>query len=520
MKKLVIAAAVAGTFAGCANTPVRENVTRTQENTKFDANKLAASGSEKKPIVLASLPYPYFGNKVSAQDDLQDELPVSLKATKKLHFSAKAMTAEEFARLITEETGIPVSLFKDSPSNQIYSNAGKPTTKTVDFSALPSMPVKALLDTASSLLGVDWDYYDGGIHLESTFRKNYQLSVSPFASKAKVTMSNDTQTSQGASGGGAGSPQSGKAQSTFEAVQTLELNRVESITKSLVAIAGDEKRVYVNPSIGTATVSCSKTCHRQVKDFVKTANTLMTAQVKLKVRVITIDEKDTGESGVDWNLVYSNITASGKGYGFALGTPQSIVNSVAGAIATNIFNPPNGTAGKFDGSRAIIKSLSELYQSTKEMPYESLVMSNETATIRAGSQQGYTAGTTVIPTGVSGTPVTAEQLGYASFGQVFHITPTVLPDGRVIIQLSINDTNLNNIESRPGGVDKLNTGETSTSSKFVLRSGSTLAITNFKNTSALAQDRGLFSGQSVGSKSANTKYFQTIVLVTPVIANV
>lgn len=518
MKNFVLAAMVIS-LCSCASTDVKDRVAREMTDTKIVIEKAKATLTSR-PIMLPVLAFPYFGNKSVAEAQFLEELPRVLRSEQKAHFSSKGVTAEEFARLITEETGIPTKIFADSSTNQLITNGGKQTVKTVDISALPAMNFKQLMDTAIPQFGLDWDFYDGSIHIETTFRKTYQVNVTPNTTKSSLKIGKNSAAGQGAGVGNTSI--TGNFSSTLESTFDGEIDPVKDIELTLVQMVGDNKKVFLNKSIGIATINCSKDCHRQVKSFLDSANYLLTQQVFFHVDEITVSSTTVGQSGIDWNLVYQKAANNGKGMLFSLGTPANLVQTIGGAITSNIFSPVNNSVDHFESSKMLIKALSQVSNVVDKKPYSVIAMNNEPATLTSVDQQSYTAASTVVPTGTLGTPVFSQTAGYATYGQLIQITPTILPGGRIIVRFGLDDTKLKNITpgQNQGDVDKLLLGSDKLQTKAVLRVGSTLVLSGFKRMSSTTDARGLFKNQTLGSEAANTDTTETVILITPYISGV
>lgn len=521
MKKTILHTLILAGLAGCASTEVKEKVSADFVNSQKTVSKATAS-LKNRPIVLPELATPYYGNRSVAEAEFAEDLPRSLRSDKKAKFSAKSMTLEEFAKMLTEETGVATKVFADSTSNQISTNSGsKPTQKTIDISGLPAMPVKQLLETAMSQFGVDWDYYDGALHIETNFRKTYAISITPSKTTSSISLGKKSTSSQGASIGN--TSMTGDFSSTLESKFDGDIDPVKDIQDTLAAMAGDPKKVFLNKSVGLATVTCSKDCHRQVKSFLTAANHLMSQQVLFQVDEITVSSTRTGSSGIDWNLVYQKLAKDGNTYTFGLGTPANLVQSaIAGNISSNIFSPVATGNSKFASSKMLIEALSSLSNVTDTKPYSFIAMNNEPATLTAVDQQSYVASSTVVPTGTLGTPVSSQTLGYATFGQLIQLTPTILPGGKIIVRFGLDDTKLKSLVpgEKQGDVDKLLLGGAKFTTKAILRAGSTLVLSGFKRTNSSVDNRGLFKNQSLGSESATTETSETIILITPYISGV
>lgn len=506
-------------LGGCASTEV---TTKIEKDYASAAAKLASAKDSlsNRPIILPESPYPYLGKKSSQLTESTEELPRIIRDKGVVKFKQKALTADEFGRLITEETGVPVKVLVDSKNNQIVNVDGKNTLKKVEVSTLPPMPVRQLLSTVAPQFGLDWDYYDGAIHLESSFRKNYQISFSPSSSRSKLNLGKTSNSQTGAGAGNNG--MSGNFSSAMESTIEGDLKPIDDFKSTLAAIAGSPDNVYINASVGLASVNCSKDCHNAVKKFIDQANFLLTQQVLLRVNEITVSSTAQGQSGVDWNLVYQQAMASGKGYSLIFGSPASVVSNTAGAITTNIVTPAGKLPDHFDGSKLLFKAISQASKVIENKPYDLIAQQNESVTLSNMDQKAYVESTSVVPTGVGGTPVYSQKLGYATYGQLIQITPTILPSGKINIRFGIDDTKIKNLvlASAQGDTDKLTLGGLKFTTKATLRVGSTLILSGFKVTQSNTDNNGLFAGQRVGSSAGTDTVTETIILITPFLTGV
>jgi len=510
----ILCCLASGVMVGCASTEVTEKIERkyTDSAAKIEVMKQSLSN---RPIVLPEQPFPYLGTKSAPVTDSTEELPRVFRGKTAVKFKQKAMTAGEFARLITEETGVPVKLHADSANTQFIKIEGKVTQRTVELSTLPAMELKQLLNIVAPQFGVDWDYYDGALHLESTFRKSYQISFAPTISKQNLHLGKSSNGQSGATGSNAGL--SGNFNSIIDSSVDGEINPVKDVEDTLIAMAGGKENVTVNKSIGLATVNCSKDCHKNVSKFVEQANFLLTQQVLLRVNIITVSSTASGQSGIDWNLIYQNAVASGRGYNFLFGSPQSLVKSGAGIITSSIVTPAGKKPQLFDGSNMLFKAISEASKVVENKPFDLVTQNNESVTLSNLDQQAFTESTQVVPTGVGGTPVYSTKLGYATYGQLIQITPTILPSGKIIVRFGIDDTKVKNFvaAASQGETDKLTLGGLKFATKATLKVGSTWVLSGYKVTQSNADDAGLFARQTFGSSAGKDNSTETIILITP-----
>lgn len=503
--------------SGCASTDVKKAVQIDEKATRSDIATAQAkfSADIPQPILLPTRHTPYFDGESVAVAPSRSSLPAALLSTTPFHLKAGgAIPAPMLARMLSEETGLPVVT---DVTNKVNSDTTKErsATKTVDVSALPPMPIQQFLNVTSAALGLDWDWYDNVLHLDSSHTRTYQISNTPSTSKGSMKLGKTSQSQAGTSGGNNGT--SGSFSSQLEGSIDSEQDPWGDLQDSIKAMANGGS-VVRDKTLGLFLVTCSKACHKQVKDFVDTANHIMTQQVLFHIVELTVETSSKGQSGINWNVLYQQVASK---YSVSFGTPTSVVNNQAGNIAFNILNPTAGAAAKgFDGSSAIFEALSAASNIIESKPFDMLAINNEPTTLTNINQQTFTASTTVVPTGIAGTPVYTQNPGYATYGQMIQINPTILPQQKVMIRFGIDDTKLKSLitATQPGGMDKVLLGGLSYQTKAILNIGSTLILSGFKVKTSSLTEQGVLAKQRVGSEAGVLDSTETIIMITPYLA--
>lgn len=512
--RFTVACLIAALLAGCASTEVKTAVKSEQRavNGSIDGARQQFAADAVQPIILPSLRTPYFDGESVALAPKGGQLPPALQSRSLFHLKTTGMlSASMLARALSEETGLAV--VSDPVVRTSADAKDKVATRLVDVAALPPMPLQQFLNVTSAALGVDWDWYDDALHLQSSLTRSYQISNTASISKGTMRLGKTAQAQAGATGGNSGS--SGSFNSQLEGEISSDADPWAELETSIKGIAANGQ-VVRDRALGLFVVSCSKACHRQVKEFVDTANHIMTQQVLFHIVEMTVETSSKGQSGINWNVLYQQV--AGK-YGVSFSTPSSLVNSAAGAIAFNILNPAGATKG-FNGSQAIFEALSAATHVIEAKPFDILAINNEPTTLSNINQQTFTASTTVVPTGISGTPVYTQNPGYATYGQLIQISPTILPQQKVMVRFGIDDTKLKQliVSNQPGGMDKVLLGGLTYQTKAILNIGSTLILSGFKVKTSTLNEQGLLSEQRMGSEAGALDSTETIIMITPYLA--
>lgn len=510
MKNPILAVgAVVAALSGCASTEVKKEIQAEYTTTVDQLNDATNKLKSQAPIILPTLQVPYLG-RTSVLALSENDLPEALRSKKAKRFNtAFAYDARAFGKLISEETGLPVDV--QNPPTQNGAILG------VDLSMYPAMTLKELLDVVSPQLGLDWLWDEPVLRLSTSFTRVYEFDKSSSSSKGKMLLAKASQSQVGTNGGNSGT--SGNFESELKGEVTNDADQWLDASGTLKAIAG-EKNVIANKSLSLFTVTCSKACHKEVKQFIDQANAIVTRQVHLSVLEVSVATTKTGQSGVKWNVFYEKL---GLGKQFFLNTPQSLVNqATAGGVGLKIIDTlVNGqpNPNNYSGSEAIFQALSASSTIVDTKPYDLMALNNESTTLGNTDQQSYVQATTVVPTGTSGAPVFSQTPGYATFGQFIQVIPTVLSGGRVIIRFGIDDTKLKQITPgvNQGDIDRILLGALNFNNQAIVRSGQTLVLSGFKRRSHKLQEQGLVQGQKIGSEAGDTELTETVIMITPTV---
>ena len=515
MNRKIISLAIAAALGGCASTPVMETVDRAHADA---AAKLAALDVANDPtnasILLPAQDVPYLPQKSVARGSFKAELPMPMRSTKLVHLSTQQpVNAQLFARILAEEFKLPVKVEADAtaqPNPQTDMNAQR-----VDLASMPPMPLRDLVSSVTRLLGTDWDWQDGTLLIQPQFTRTYSIATSPDANSGKVEIGK-----KGSSAAGAASSSSGSFNNEITSTTNHATDAWKDLDTSLKQIAGD-KNVVIGKTFNIVTVTCAKSCHKIVKQFIDNANHLISQQVMFKVQEITVAASNTGESGVDWNLVYRTVLDT-RNYNFALATPASLVSAAAGTI-TNVLTPiGDGPVNGWDTSTFLFKAISTASKFVDVKPYSTVINNNETATLTSIDQQSYTQSFTVVPSTIlGGQPTYVGNPGYATFGQILSVRPTMLPDGNIRVSFALDDTSGKvNKGVGQGNIDSVLSSAINVNTKMTVKPGSTMILAGFKRSTNRTNNQGLFKNQTMGSETGTNDSTETIILITPYIANV
>lgn len=518
MNRTIISLAVFAALSGCASTPVMDAVTKAHGDVTKQVAAINASTDAMmaNSIILPMSTVPYLPQKSVARGSYKAELPLILRSPKLVHLATKSpVSVDQFARLLAEEFSLPVKVEVDAAAAS--TGAGNAdAAQLVDLAALPPMPLREFVTTVTRMLGTDWDWHDGTLLVQPAFTRTYAVSTSPDSNSGKLEIGKKGNASTG-SGGGGGS--TGNFNNEITSTTVFGTDAWKDLESGLKKIAG-EKNVVLGKTFNVVTITCSKACHLIAKQFIDNANHSLNQQVLFKVLEITLATTSTGESGVDWNMVYRTVIDN-RNYRFALGTPSSLVGAAAGAVQNILMPTASGSGNGLDTSSFLVKAISSASKFVDVKPYTTVVNNNETATLTNIEQQSYTESFTVVPaTNLGGQPVYLGNPGTATFGQILHVRPTILPDGSIRVAFALDDTSGKvNKGAGVGVTDSVVSNAFNVNTKMTVQPGATMILSNFKRTTNRTNTQGLFEGQKLGSESGSQDTTETIILITPYLAN-
>lgn len=520
MKRSLISTIVALTLGGCASTPVMDSVTQAHSNALAEVTALQTTNANmaNAPIILATQKVPYLPLKSYARGSYKAELPAPLRSTRMVSIANQGpVTAEDFARLIAEEFKIPV---KAEAIGAVQSGQQE-VRPTVDLGMVPPQPLKEYVTTVTGLLGTDWDWQDETLLIQKSFTRTYSVSTSPESSDGSTKTGKQGTSTAGVSGGGGGGGISGNFNSDAVANTKYDVDAWRDLEIALKQIAG-AGNVVIGRTFNIAQVNCSKACHRKVKQFIDDGNHVLSAQVLFQVMAINVATTRTGESGVNWSLMYRTILDSRR-YRLGLNTPVSLVSMAAGQVS-QVLSPVGEVANGWDGSGLIVEALSAASKVVEKKPYTVLAATNTTAALNNIQQRSYTGSFTVVPSTIlGGSPTYVGNPSFATFGQSLQVRPTVLPNGLIRVSFVMDDTS-GKVEKGPSqtGVpepDRVESNAIAVNQTFNVRPGSTIILSSLKRTTDRSNAQGLLDGQRLGSETGTQEATETILLITPFIAN-
>lgn len=388
--------------------------------------------------------------------------------------------------------------------------------------------LSGLMDILAARYGLFWEPdSNNGITLFKTKTQSFRLAALPGdSSMSSIVGTQSTNSGSGGSGGSAGGA-AGGAQSVSTSSASAEqrsgikfdgLSVWKGIEESLKAMLSIEGKVVVTPATGTVTVDDTPPVLEKVAAFIKDQNSALKRQVLLNVRVLTVELNDSDSYGINWDMVYKNIST---GAGVAL---QSVSGLAAGnsSLAFNIVR----TNGLWDGTKVMLEALSKQGRVSQVTSASIVTINNQPAPLQVGRQRSYLASsTTTIGTAGSGNTTTL-QPGVVSTGFSMSVLPHILDSEKLMLQYSADISALVGIATVTSGQSSIQTPEVDTRNflqRVLMNNGETLVLTGFEQFGANGGKQGIGSPDNVllgGSVSGSQSKNMIVVLIQPVMSSV
>lgn len=447
----------------------------------------------------------------------------------------RAVNIMEFAEVVHRTTGIPVDfhdLFHapahEEPEEAEGSNESSGTADSTGASdrhaqaeegGVTAHPTERtfrinhkgslsdLLSYVANRMDADWTYKGGRIQFLGPQTRTYTLWSLPSDLNTSSTV-----------GGGSGTTFGGAAPSTTSS--TYAYQYWESFEDGIRAVLPETGAKYsINRASGNVTVTGSQAAHLRVSDFVERENARLSRQVAIKVDVVAFSQADSDARSGNLSAIFD---AASAGIGFQIETPTRSIDGASGLTSTVLSNG-RGPLSDFSGSESVLKALAN-YGRVSLMSTSSVVAGNNMPTpVSIVKEKAYLA--SISTTESDDETTTTLDAGIINTGLNMVVTPRVMSSGEVLVQYTMNITDLKGIEefAAPDGSSAIQLPETETRNFMQtvnIASGESLVIAAYEGTSTSRNRSGPLNprlwglGGQADYSAENTKI---LVMMTPVV---
>lgn len=313
-------------------------------------------------------------------------------------------------------------------------------------------------------------------------------------------------------GGGMGGGMGGSGQN----VSSFSISTVWSeISQSLKSILGGRGNYSIAQSAGTVTVTTTPRIMGEIAEYVHDLNNSLSRHVWLKVEVLDVNLTDQNANSFNLSAALSGLAKSGS----ILTTGQPGVFSLAGAspITTTTMTLPNSS------TNAVIHALSSLGKTSVATRSFVTTLNDQAVPVQNVQNIGYLMENLAGIAGIGQSTFTQNIPGSVTVGFTMTLVPHLLDNKEMLLGVSIDDTNLNQMQtltSGGGSIQLPNTSQRSFMQWVKLTSGQTAVIGGYEQTRRVFQQNGTGTPSNFylgGGQNSQIVRDAIVILVTPVV---
>lgn len=373
-----------------------------------------------------------------------------------------------------------------------------------------SGPVVTLLDQIAARAGLYWEYTGGRILFSRVVSRTFAIkSMSP----GVKTTGSISLSSSGASGEGGGGESSGGL--SIEA--NSETNVWANLEPTLLTMVSTTGRLQMDAPGGSVTVTDALDNVNRIERYVRQLNDSLLRQITLEVEVFQVNLNDDYSNGLSWNALAANLTRLNGGTGsvrISTPTPSSAASGGAFTLTTG------STAART--SVAVVSALESFGRVSGV--YSGVVTTVNRTPVPLGSttSQSYLRETT--PAVVSGSNLTGFTTqaglvpGTINTGFTMVVTPTILDSNRVLVQTSLEISNLVSLDKFGTDAQSIqlpNISRFVTMQRSNMMAGETLVLTGYERQSTQVDASDVVRGVLPSSRSGKRQRESLVILITP-----
>lgn len=504
---LMLGAAISMAMTGCATY---RDVTHAQENAQRVVNERTdAARTVQRPSSSFVVDSGFYAARAPIESTgtvRRAPLPAVFQKNADLN-RLTPVTISEVAAHITKVSGYRVVISPDV------------TDTTAGASSLPEImysgSLAGLLDNVTGSLNLSWRWSSDRIEIfryETKMFKINALAGTTDVSTTLDTTSSSTVASSSVGGAGQSGNEGNSGQRTKIASNFDLWTDVTNVIKGILSANGT---LTVAASGGIISVRDTPMVLSQVEAQVREFNRIYGRQVKLNVEVYAVENSASDNYGADFSLKWNQ--AAGK-YGFGY-TNNGTGGTGSGPGLSAVIN-----TGPFGGSSVVLQALNSIGNTSLLTSGSVSSLNGQSVPLNVSTEQAYLQSySTTLTSGNAGNSTTTLTPGVVTGGFSMHFTPHVLEDNNVMLRYSIDLSSVDQIATfeAPDGNSAIQLPTRSVRNfmqNVSVKSGQTLVLTGFQQTSDMKNDSGPFSSKAWflgGKKTADKKTKTIVIVVTP-----
>tara|TARA_B100002019_G_scaffold286603_1_gene297333 strand:+ start:197 stop:1738 length:1542 start_codon:yes stop_codon:yes gene_type:complete len=506
VKKNVLQTTIAGVVAsiglsGCTYQQTREKAETARSNTIKETKTTFASLSQPQEMPTVEVLDSFYIADGSKPIKYADPLPtMNVTMTSK-----SSMTMNQILERARVETGIPMRLVaelgddeeEDVEFDELSQLPIMPLTRDKGFILNHNGSLESFLDKVAAQFDLSWKYENGQVIFFRYLTKTFEIAALPGETSVSANLSGGSGSfgSGEDSGGGNG----GESETTLSS-STSVWTAFES---NIPAMLSEDGKSVISEATGKIIVKDRPHIVNAVERYINRENKDMRKQVMVNVKVLSVSKNSNAGADINWSAISSEL-ASNFDYTFSGG---GNLNLGSGAAVLS----GNATSGDFEGSEAALQVIDDNTDSTLMTNVFLSTNNGQPAPLQVVQKQAYikSAGATTTETS---TTTTIEQ-GTVNTGFSLSILPRILKDDKILLQYSINISELVGLDTVTSGDQTVQTPEINTRDflqKVSVKSGDTLIISGFERVMSSYE-------KSIGGSKDDLNDDSIVIILTPVI---
>lgn len=304
--------------------------------------------------------------------------------------------------------------------------------------------LSSFLDHVTGRLNLSWSYRDGVVIVERFMTESFELAAFTGTQDYKMTLSGSNSGQSGI--GNSSSNGGGTASSSLDVNESGKIAALESLKKSIEAmVLPVNGSVAINEGTGRFTITATKDVMSRVRGVLKHESEAMTRQAQIQFDVYSVTLDDIDERGVDWNVVFKNLSQT---WGATIKSPASLTSGLGGNLGYTILSAatgvtPTNTQARFGDSSAMVNLLSEISDTVQYRPVSIIALNRQWGRKTNLRTKGYLSETTpAVASSVSGGGSPGLKTSSVVTGDKFLVQPAILDNGAILLKFGISLTEL------------------------------------------------------------------------------
>ena len=431
-----------------------------------------------------------------------------------LLFSDGPLELPEIAQRITAITGIPVHVRPEAllPAHAFMPRLASPESGPRGESSGRvylsgnAEPLAQILDRIGATLGVVWAYRNERLEIYRTQTRVFNIQALTLDAKAEASLG---QRGAASADGGFASVSGTQLTSSTGALFDVVRARIEPFLSRagvLVAQPGASASIVVTDTPEVLD---------NIATYLDHENKVLTRRVRLVFEEITLATQDSGQAGLDWNLIFSNARVAAMASMGGSGMVE------AGVATLGLLQGP------FSGSETMVAALSQIGTVMRRSSVPVLTLNRRPVTHAVRTTFSYIdkVDTTALSDGMgSALPSVSVSQKEETVGSLLTLVPDAQDDGRILLSIAYDNTVAQPVKtikfgerSNPLQLQQVTIEGNGTVQQVVLQPGQPMLISGFDRSHDETDLRRLGSGLPMlfgGSDRAATEQLVTVIIVT------